>query len=62
MHPCERLQCQSIGATDDDIHTLPEDDLTIADLWRYRWLDKNCRSVTELTGVEQHADGGGREL
>ena len=51
--------CPGVIVADDDIQTLPEDDLTLADLRRFRRLDKDYRSLPERAGVEQPADGGG---
>ena len=48
-----------MNVADDDIHTLPEDDLTLADLRRFRRLDRDYRSLPERAGVEQPAEGGG---
>ena len=51
--------CPGFVITDDDIQTLPEDDLTLADLRRFRRLDRDYRSLPERAGVEPPADGGG---
>ena len=51
--------CQGVNVADDDIHTLPEDDLTLADFRRFRRLDKDYRSLPERAGVEQPAEGDG---
>ena len=51
--------CGGVNVAEDDIHTVPEDDLTLADLRRFRRLDKDYRSLPERAGVEQPAEGGG---
>ena len=51
--------CPGVVITDDDIQTLPEDDLTLADLRRFRRLDRDYRSLPERAGVEPPADGDG---
>ena len=51
--------CPGVIVADDDIQTMPEDDLTLADLRRFRRLDRDYRSLPERAGVEQPADGGG---
>lgn len=51
--------CPGVIVADDDIQILPEDDLTLGDLRRFRRLDRDYRSVPERAGVEQPADGGG---
>lgn len=51
--------CPGVIVADDDIQILPEDDLTLADLRRFRRLDRDYRSLPERAGVEQPADGGG---
>lgn len=43
-----------------DIQTLPEDDLTLADLRRFKRLDKDYRSLPEEEGVELPVDESGR--
>ncbi len=50
--------CGGIVVADDDIRVLPEDDLTLADLRRFRRLDKDYRSLPERDGVAPPADGG----
>lgn len=42
-----------------DIQTLPEDDLTLADLRRFKRLDKDYRSLPEEEGVELPVDESG---
>ena len=51
--------CPGVNVADDDMHTLPEDDLTLADFRRFRRLDKDYRSLPERAGVEQPAEGDG---
>ena len=51
--------CPGVIVADDDIQILPEDDLTLADLRRFRRLDRDYRSLPERAGMEQPADGGG---
>ena len=51
--------CPGVIVADDDIQTLPEDDLTLADFRRFRRLDKDYRSLPERAGVEQPAEGDG---
>ena len=51
--------CDGIIVSDDDIHTLPEHDLTLAQLRQYRRFDRDYRSVPQRDGVGQPADGGG---
>ena len=51
--------CDGIVVSDDDIHTLPEDDLTLADLRQFSRLDRDYRSLPQRDGMEQPADGGG---
>ena len=51
--------CPGIIVADDDIQTLPEDDLNLADLRWFRRLDKDYRSLPEGAGVEQPAEGDG---
>ena len=51
--------CPGVIVADDDIQTMPEDDLTLADLRRFRRLDRDYRSLPERAGVEPPADGGG---
>ena len=48
-----------MNVADDDIHTLPEDELTLTDLRRFRRLDKDYRSLPEQPGVGQPAEGDG---
>ena len=47
--------CPGVIVADDDIQTLPEDDLTLADLRRFRRLDKDYRSLPERAGVPRAA-------
>ena len=47
------------GITVSDMGALPEDDLTLAQLRRYRRLDRDYRSFPKRHGVEPPADGGG---
>ena len=51
--------CPGVIVADDDIQILPEDDLTLGDLRRFRRLDRDYRSLPERAGMEQPADGGG---
>ncbi len=48
--------CEGIVIAEDDIHTLPEEDLTLADLRRFRRLDKDYRSLPERDDTEQPID------
>ena len=47
------------GIADHDIRTLPEDDLTLADMRRFRRLDRDYRSLPERDDAASPADGGG---
>ena len=51
--------CQGISIANDDILTLPEGNLTLADLRRFMRLDKDYRSMPERAGVERLVDRSG---
>lgn len=51
--------CDGLVIANDDISTIPEEDLTLADLRNWKRLDVDYRSVPEAPGVEgppDHAD------
>lgn len=52
LHSCE-------GVSVSDIRTLPEDQLTVADLRRFKRLDKDYRSLPEKEGVERSVGEAG---
>lgn len=51
--------CAGIAILNDDIHVLPEDDLTLEELLRFKRLDKDYRSLPSREGVDQPVDTGG---
>ena len=51
--------CDGILLVDDDIDTMPESHLTLADLRKYSRLDRDYRSLPQREGVVHPADGGG---
>jgi len=48
--------CDGVVIADDDIRHMPEEDLTLAELRRFKRLDKDYRSLPERDGVEQPVD------
>ena len=50
-------RCDGVDVSDGDILVLPGGDLMLADLRRFRRLDRDYRSLREQDGVDRPADG-----